>query len=201
MNRIAVFDFDGTITHHDTFLLFIKFAKGKGRFYIGFILFSPMIVLWKIGIIKNWQAKQMVFSWFFRGCNMNRFNQLGTEFISSISEDVREKAMTAISQHLQNGDHVVIVSASMENWIVPWAESIGISTVLATQIEVSGQNKLTGKFSSKNCHGKEKIERLVAKFPDLLSNRGDYSIIAYGDSSGDKDLLEFSNEGFLNHFK
>lgn len=30
---LSVFDFDGTLTHHDSFVPFLKFAFGAGEFY------------------------------------------------------------------------------------------------------------------------------------------------------------------------
>lgn len=41
MKQIVAFDFDGTITNRDTLLEFIKFAKGKTAFYLGFLLHLP----------------------------------------------------------------------------------------------------------------------------------------------------------------
>jgi phosphoserine phosphatase len=49
---------------------------------------------------------------------------------------------------------------------------------------------------SKNCFGQEKINRLLEEFPDRRS----YKLIAYGDSSGDKELIDFADKGFYNKF-
>lgn len=35
MKRVAVFDFDGTITRKDTLIEFIRFAKGSAALYWG----------------------------------------------------------------------------------------------------------------------------------------------------------------------
>ena len=65
--------------------------------------------------------------------------------------------------------------------------------VLGTQIEVKNGN-LTGRFLTKNCYGQEKVNRILALYPD----RNTYYLIAYGDSRGDKELLAFADEA---HFK
>lgn len=44
MKQIVAFDFDGTITNRDTLLEFIKFAKGKTAFYLGFLLHLPWLL-------------------------------------------------------------------------------------------------------------------------------------------------------------
>ncbi|MBF0575990.1 HAD-IB family phosphatase [Dysgonomonas sp. GY617] len=79
---------------------------------------------------------------------------------------------------------IVIVNASISNWIEPWASKIGIETVLATEISIKN-NLITGYFSSPNRYGQEKVNHLLTVFP----NKSEYILYANGDSSGDKELL------------
>lgn len=194
---IAVFDFDGTITQKDTLLVFIKFSKGKWPFFFGFLLFSPLIVAMKLKLYPNWKAKQNLFSFFYKGISLEKFNDWGSKFSSEIDKIQQPKALEALKQHKNNGDKVVIISASIENWIKPWAEKIGADMVLATKIQQDKNGLLTGKFISKNCYGQEKVNRLLEMFP----NRNDYKLIVYGDSRGDKELIDIAEEGFYNKFK
>lgn len=46
--KIYCFDFDGTLTKKDTLIEFIKFSMGKTRFLMGFLLYSPILVLMKL---------------------------------------------------------------------------------------------------------------------------------------------------------
>jgi len=194
---IAVFDFDGTITQKDTLLEFIKFSKGKYRFYFGFFLFSPLLVAMKLKWYPNWKVKQQLFSFFFKGISIEKFNEWGNQFSAEIYKIVRSKATETINLHKDNGDKIVIISASIENWIKPWAVKSGVETILATKIETGKNGLLTGKFLTKNCYGQEKVNRLLAIFPD----RENYKLVAYGDSRGDKELIEFADEGYFNRFK
>ena len=194
---IAVFDLDGTITEKDTLLEFIKFSKGKWQFYLGFLFFSPLLVAMKLKMYPNGKAKQCLFSYFYKGISIEKFNNWGKEFNSKIDEMLRSKAIETLKLHKENGDKIVIISASIENWIKPWAEKASIDTILATKIETDKNGLLTGRFLTKNCYGLEKVNRLVEMFP----NRNDYDFIVYGNSRGDKELIEFANEGFYNEFK
>ena len=65
--KIALFDFDGTLTRHDTFISFAKFAVGKRRFYLSFLKSAPWLMLWKFGIITNGDAKQRLFGFLYKG--------------------------------------------------------------------------------------------------------------------------------------
>ena len=48
MKRVAVFDFDGTITRKDTLIEFIRFAKGSAALYWGLLLHLPWLILMKL---------------------------------------------------------------------------------------------------------------------------------------------------------
>ena len=193
MNRetIAVFDFDGTITQKDTLLEFIKFSRGKWRFYGGFLLFFPLLVAMKMRLLPNWKTKQLLFSYYYKGVSIETFNHWGKEFTLSIDKTVRPKVIETLQEHKKRGDQIVIISASIENWIKPWAEKAGIDLILSTQIEVA-DGLLTGRFSTANCYGQEKVNRLLAAFP----NRNEYRLVAYGDSRGDRELIDFADEGY-----
>ena len=194
---IAVFDFDGTITRKDTLLEFIKFSKGKRQFYFGFLFFSPLLVAMKLKFYPNWKAKQKLFSYFYKGVSIKQFHEWGNRFSAEIDKIVRPEAMEVIKSHKGNNDKIVIISASIENWIKPWAEKAGVEMVLATKIETDKNGSLTGKFLTKNCYGKEKVNRLLETFSD----RKNYKFIAYGDSRGDKELIDFADKGYYNKFK
>jgi HAD superfamily hydrolase (TIGR01490 family) len=186
---IAAFDFDGTITTKDTFVEIIKFSKGKWHCYAGFLLFSPLLIAYKLKFYPNWKIKQQIFSFFFKGIKLADFDKLCNNFCLQKQNIIRQKAKKAIEEHLQNGAQLIIISASIENWVRPFAEKLGISIVLCTTVETNNEQCLTGKFVSKNCYGQEKVNRLLQQFP----NRNDYYLVAYGDSSGDRELLDFAD--------
>lgn len=190
---IIAFDFDGTITSKDSFLEFIKFSKGTLRFYVGFMLFAPMLVAMKLHLISNWKVKQMVISYFFKGVSLRQFNAWCTQFTAKIDAMVRPKFAATLEKYKQPDCEICIISASIENWLLPWAEKTGISIVLATKLEVDEHQIITGRLLSKNCYRQEKVNRLIEHFPTYK----DYHIIAYGDSSGDKELLAFADESYL----
>jgi len=194
---IAVFDFDGTITRKDTLLEFIKFSKGERQFYFVFLLFSPLIVVMKLKLYPNWKAKQKLFSYLYKGVSIEQFNEWSNKFSAEIDKIILPKAMETIKLHKENNDKIVVVSASVENWLKPWAKKNGIETVLATKIETGKNGLLTGQFLTKNCYGQEKVNRLLEVFPD----RKKFKFIAYGDSRGDRELIDFADEGYYNKFK
>nr|WP_067060051.1 HAD-IB family hydrolase [Mucilaginibacter sp. L294] len=195
--KLAVFDFDGTLTNKDSFLEFIKFTRGKWRFLTGFLIFSPIIIAYKLKLIPNWKAKEIVFAYFFKGTSLQQFDTWGQAFAAELEKMIRPKAYGKVIEHQHNTDEIVIVSASIENWIRPWANKMGISNLLATSLEIDKEGLLTGKFLTKNCFGQEKVNRILQAYPE----RDNYFLEAYGDSSGDRELLAFANKGWYRHFE
>ena len=188
---IAVFDLDGTLTTKDTLLEFIKFACGVPRFYWGFLLFCPILILMKLHLFPNWKAKQMFFSHFFKGWEYNDFKAKGQLFANEIEKMENRKMLEKLNDHLNHSDVVYVISASIFEWVQPWCEKIGVSRVLATQIEVDANGIISGRFATKNCYGKEKVRRLLEVEPERRS----YILYAYGDSCEDKEMIAFSDYG------
>jgi phosphatidylglycerophosphatase C len=192
---IAAFDFDGTITTSDTLPVFIWFAVAIKRIVTGSFLIIPFVALYKLRFIPNYKAKERMFKAFFANTAIDDFNKISNNFIGEIEKIINPLALKKLKWHQQMGHEVIIISASAENWIYPWASKNGINTVLATQLEVKN-NKVTGSFLNKNCHGPEKVSRLLAHYPD----RSSFILYAYGDSNGDKELLAIADHKFYRTF-
>ncbi|MCL2312046.1 MAG: haloacid dehalogenase-like hydrolase [Firmicutes bacterium] len=190
--HIIAFDFDGTITTKDTLLEFIKFSKGQIKFIFGFLLFSPLLIAYKLKIYSNWKLKQQIFSYFFKGMSLSAFNEICEDFAGNNQHIIRPKAMKQINEYLKQNFEIIIISASIKNWIIPFANRLRINNIISTEIEINDHNVLTGKFSTFNCYGKEKVNRLLKDYPD----RENYYLIAFGDSEGDRELFNFANEKY-----
>ncbi|WP_165023978.1 MULTISPECIES: HAD-IB family hydrolase [unclassified Dysgonomonas] len=192
---IAVFDFDGTITVKDTLFDFIVFCHGGWKLVAGLLILSPILVLFKLGFITNESAKQRMFSFFFKGKKKPDFDLYCQRYSRRIDEITNLEAADKIKWHQSEGHQIIIISASIVDWIKPWANTSNIEEVIGTQIEIK-DNIITGRFASKNCYGREKVNRLLALYPD----RDSYKLYAYGDSSGDKELLSIADYPFYRKF-
>ena len=192
--KILFFDFDGTITTKDTLLEFILYSCGNIRFLLGFLLYSPLLILMKFGLYPNWKAKQHVFSYFFRGMKIDDFDSVCRRFAVDCRYLLRPEAVKDIETAMTEGIKVYVVSASIDNWVQPFFE---FAKVLGTQIEVIN-GILTGRFMTPNCYGPEKVRRIKEV---LTEPRSHYYIIAYGDSRGDKEMLDYADEEYFRPFR
>jgi phosphatidylglycerophosphatase C len=194
--NLALFDFDGTITNKDSFVEFIRFYKGSGSLIIGFIVLSPILLLYKLKIIKNWKAKEKVVTYFFKNEPFKDFCLKSTEFsIKVIPDLIKPDALQTIKWHLDNGDRVIVISASFENWLADWCKSMNLE-LIGSKLEVR-DGIITGKIDGRNCYGIEKVIRLK-QYLDISQYSEIYS---YGDSKGDLAILELADHSFYRSFK
>jgi HAD superfamily hydrolase (TIGR01490 family) len=193
---LVLFDFDGTITKDDSLIKFTRFVIGDAKTAWGMILLSPMLTVYKLKLIPNYKAKQYMLSYFFKGMSEEKFMQVANEYsLNQINTIVRPKAMEKIAWHKEQGHKIVIVSASIECWLKPWCDENNLD-LIATKLEMK-DGSVTGRFLSKNCYGIEKANRVQKMY-----NLSDYDhIYAYGDSRGDKELLELADESFYKPFR
>lgn len=194
MKKIYAYDFDGTLTSHDSFLAFIRYACGAWAFWLGLLRYSPWLILMKLHLYSNGKAKQKVFSHFFKGMEIEEFDALCHAFARDNQHLLRPLGQEAIGKARKGGAEVLVVSASIDNWVKPFFKDDVI--VLGTQVEIS-EGRLTGRFLTKNCYGQEKVNRVLECHP----NRSEYILIAFGDSRGDKELLDFADEAHYKPFR
>jgi phosphatidylglycerophosphatase C len=189
---IAFFDFDGTITSKDSMFQFIRFSKGTILFYIGMILLLPVLIGFKFGIIPNWRAKEIVFSFYFKGMKEADAIKLGQKFSEqAIPGLLCPEAIQEIEFHKNSGTKIVVVTASFSIWVKPWCD-LNQFDLIATECDIRN-GRLTGLIKGKNCHGTEKVRRIKEKF-DL----GKFDqIYAYGDSRADLEMLNLADIKYL----
>ena len=194
--RLVLFDFDGTLTTKDTLIEFIRFYHGDLRFVMGFALLSPVLVMLKLKLIHNQKAKEIVLRHFFNGTPATTFHRQCIRFSPRIHALLRPEAKATLNHYKDDPDtSVAVVSASPENWVRVWCDEVNIPCI-ATRLE-NDNGRITGKITGKNCFGQEKAERIQQQF-DLSQ----YSeIIAYGDSSGDREMLALAHKKFYKPFR
>lgn len=187
--KLAIFDFDGTITYRDSFIDFIIHVYGYPRYVVGMLKNLPYLLAYKATLYPNDKAKEKVLTHFFGGMQLDRFQELASVYSrEKLPRIMKPSAMEKIRWHQAQGHEVVIVSASIDYWLTEWCTANGVA-LLATRLDVK-DGLITGKIAGRNCYGPEKVVR-IREIYDL--NSYEY-IYAYGDSAGDRELLEIAHE-------
>jgi len=194
---VAAFDFDGTLTRRDSLLPFLISLLGTAKVVTDSLALSPTLLGYALRLIPNDTAKESVFVKCMSGKNINELQQSGVRFAQEVLPGLlRSEATQRFLWHKQQGHRCVVISASLELYVRPWAINSGFDDVIATGLEVLADQTVSGKLSGKNCYGIEKVRRLKA----LLGQRDHYTLYVYGDSSGDQELLSYADHGFYRKF-
>ena len=187
---VAAFDFDGTLTRRDTLLPFLLHTLGAAVVARHALALSPTLAGYALGLIANGVAKERVFVHCLAGMRMDELQQQAERFAAYVLPGLlRHEALQRFEWHKQQGHRCTVISASLELYVRPWGQRVGFDDMIATRLEVREDGRITGKLSGVNCFGIEKVRRLEA----LLGAREGYTLYAYGDSRGDRELLSFAD--------
>lgn len=187
---VAAFDFDGTLTRRDTMLEFVRFVRGNTRFAWGLLVLAPTLAAFFFGRISNEKAKTRLLTHFLGGMSEPELYALGEAFCAKrLPRHLLPARMAQLRAHQAQGHRCYLVTASLTFWTRAFAAAEGL-TLLASQPEIV-DGRFTGKLAGANCFGAEKVIRLRAHLATAqLSPQKTY---AYGDSSGDSQLLEWAD--------
>lgn len=185
---LALFDLDGTLTRRDTLSDLLWRSFGPAACAQGALRLAPHLVGAALGAVERDVAKVRLLRHFFRGMRVEIFRALATRYaLQHLPALLRPAAEARLNWHLTQGHRVIVVSASAEDWIRPWAEPQGVE-VLATRL-ASRNGRLTGDLAGANCRGPEKVVRIRG----LLEPVDYHPIHAYGDTVGDRAMLDLAH--------
>ncbi|WP_415326187.1 HAD family hydrolase [Chryseobacterium sp. MMS23-Vi53] len=194
MKKLYCFDFDGTLTYKDTMFMYLKFYDST-KFRLQFLKHVPLFVLLKLKLAETEKVKKSFIGSILKGQTQEKIERKSKEFFEEhYPKIVRENALDFIQNIDRDHTQSLLVTASLDIWAKPFADAFKMQLV-ATKAEFK-DGVFTGNFIGKNCNGKEKLVRIKAEITD---NKYD-KIIAFGDTSGDKVMLKWANEGHYQFF-
>lgn len=194
---ISIFDYDGTITFVDSLIIFIYSAKGFFKTLFGVFRHLVPIIKYLREKISNKEIKEILMIHFFAEESMMQMQKYGEHFADSLMLKLSKKsALKRLREHLDQGHQCVLISATFDFYLHPWAIKHGFCEVKATKLEVTSKGKITGRVNGMVCMGQEKVN----KFNEIIENRDDYIIYSYADSKSDAEILETADYPFYRIF-
>jgi HAD superfamily hydrolase (TIGR01490 family) len=188
---VAAFDFDGTLLAGDTLLILHRLVRSPWGQLIDGLQLLPDLLLWKSSLRSTAWFKQQVLQQLLTPAMKQRSTEQRTALLERSLADalwrqLRPEALARLEWHRQQGHRVVIVSASPRCLLQLIAEHLGVE-LIATETS-DPRSGAPIQLSSANCKGPEKIRRLQAWLENQPLSHTE--LHAYGDSSGDRDLLQ-----------
>lgn len=192
---VAAFDFDVTMTTKDTFFPFLIEAFGRVKVYLAFasLGLQGLLVLLKLSNRDRFKEK-IIYKLFFN-VPVDELTRVGEAYAKHIMTLIRPKALERLEWHKKNNHQLVMVSASLDLYLEPVAAALGFDNLLCTRPSKMGK-VFTGYLNGENCRGQGKVNYLKT----LLGDLNQVEIYAYGDSGGDKQMLDAADHSFYRFF-
>ena len=193
---IVAFDFDGTLTTHDSFTAFLRWKAKPSGYLLGLLRLLPHILAYGLHRDRG-RLKAAAAARFLGGMPLETLNSEAEQFAMMFAQSMlRPDAIQAWRNWRAQGAIMVIVTASPETTVRPFARALGADLLIGTKLALDEQGRVTGRFDGKNCRGPEKVVRLKQAFGEDL-----ILAAAYGDTSGDREMLRIAEEKCYRLFK
>jgi len=184
---VAAFDFDGTLVPGDSLRPFLTELLGRRRFAAVLGRAGvPMVVGY--GRDGRDGAKEALLVRAVAGLAATAVATAGAAFGARLATRVRPAMASRLDWHRGQGHRLVLVSASLVDYLEPFGRVVGFDDVIATRLEVASDGRLTGRLDGNNVRADEKATRLAK----LLGSQP-VELWAYGDSAGDRELLAMAD--------
>ena len=194
--QVAAFDFDGTLTQRDTLLPFLLRSLGWTGLARALLLSSPWLLAFSLRLMSNHRAKTRLLQLALAGQQRADMDRHAQAFVTDyLPSQWQPWALQQLREHQRQGHLCVIVSASPKLYLKAVAASLGVNALLCTEMELHGDT-YTGRMTTPNCHGEEKVARLKAWLNTTLGPNAKPVLHAYGDTSGDKPMLRLADHAW-----
>lgn len=192
---IVAFDFDGTLTHRDSFQAYLAWRAGAWRYWTGLALLAPNALAW-VSHRDRGRLKEAMVARYLMGRSLEDIERSARAFAASQSTALlRPDALRCWRGWRERHARLIIVTASPELIVAPFAHGLGADMLIGTRLAADERGRLTGRLDGPNCRGPEKVSRIRAAFGPGVRLEA-----AYGDSAGDAEMLTIADEAGLRVF-
>ena len=189
--NLALFDFDGTLYPKDSFTGFIFFTLSKRHIARKGLKILPWIQAYYLRLYPAHAMRPRSFRSMFHGVSASLMHDLSQQYAQKLLKNLDADLLQQLRLHQQRGDHVVLVSASVDLYLTFICDFLQID-LICTQVEINN-GVLTGLYRSKDCSSEQKKIRILQKY-----NLDNYQhIYAYGNSEEDLDMLALADYAFM----
>jgi phosphatidylglycerophosphatase C len=195
MTAVAIFDMDGTLTHADAFLAYLKFVLARRRHRLTNCLGLPFSVAqYQLGTrSRDWLKEEFVRA-VLAGSSRAEVDAWTLEFLERYGRAVlKPGAAEALRRHRSFGHRLIIASASLDIYVMALAELWEVPETVCSKTEWQS-GVLTGRLDGPNLRGQAKLAAVKQLLSYAPGSRPE--IFAYSDDHSDLPLLRLADHGF-----
>ena len=189
--NLALFDFDGTLCKKDSFTGFIFYALSKRHIVKQGIKILPWIQAYYLKVYPADAMRPKLFKAMFKDANAHEILELAKEYSTHLMAQLDPLIYQQLLIHQENGDDVVLVSASIDIYLEAICQILNID-LICTGTEIQN-GVLTGLYSTLDCSCDQKRLRVLEKYDLNQYNK----IYAYGNSDEDLDMLNLADFKYM----
>jgi phosphatidylglycerophosphatase C len=190
---IAIFDLDGTITHHDTlFPLVLRHLSRRPLRLLRLVRLLPAALRYCLDRDRG-RLKQSLLRATLRGETRADLMATARAFVQdTLSRHCFADALAAVRRHREQKHFMVLMSASVDFYVPEFGRELGFDQVICTGAAWQGEI-FDGTLTTPNRRGEEKVRCLR----QLVAERRDEDVHAYGNSDSDIPHLRLVRHGLL----
>jgi phosphatidylglycerophosphatase C len=192
--HIGLFDLDGTISRHDTLVPYLLgFCLRRPHRLLGLLKMPVPALRYIFGGRDRGRLKQDLIQAMLKGVTRSDIARWNERWVPRLLKgSLHKEALKRIEEHRENGDYLVLMSASPDLYVPAIARALRMNETICTGVRWDGM-VLNGELTTPNRRGEEKlrcVQALRRRYPQSL-------IAAYGNSASDLEHMRACDRAFL----
>jgi len=195
-NTAAFFDFDETLLAIDSAGIGFKVLREQG--YVTKFFMLKMIVVMSLMKFRfvNEQTVAKAMLGFYKGRSIKPLLESAEDFyMEFLKPNLAPLVVDKLRWHKEQGHQTVLVTGSIDYYLQPVMNDLGIDHLLCTHLEVGENGLLTGRSKGPVCVGPTKVNLAMELAEDHDIDLS--SSYAYGNSHLDIPILEHVGHPFM----
>ncbi|MCS6946586.1 MAG: HAD-IB family hydrolase [Steroidobacteraceae bacterium] len=196
MTQLVFFDLDGTISRRDTLLQYLAaFLWRRPWRWPRLVVALPALWRFVTRRADRGELKGALLHAVLGGCRAPVIERHTERWIAQfVPRGCRADALAAVRAHQAQGDHLILMSASVDLYVPRLAAALGMHEAICTATRWRADGRYDGRLQGANCRDQEKARRMRER---LRSQPTRGRVWAYGNSRPDLPHLRLAERAIL----